>query len=307
MRDTGTYWTLFGQTVIICLIQVGGLGFMTIATLFMLLLRRRLGLREREVMVSSVSYDRLGGLLPFVRSILMGTLLVEGLGAALLSIRFAGDFGPVRGIYYGIWHSISAFCNAGFDLMGAHYGEFCSFTAYAADPLVVLTVCGLILVGGLGFLVWEDLVRKGLHWRRYRLQTKVVLVMSLLLAAGGTGLFLLLERNNLGAGLPLGDQILAALFDAVTPARRAQLHGHRLPERREPASDHHLHVHRRQPRSTAGGIKTTTIFVILLHTFSGVRREQSANAFGRSIGDDALKRATAVLFTNLLLALTGRW
>ena len=306
MRDTGTYWTLFGQLVIICLIQIGGLGFMTIATLFMLLLRRRLGLREREVMVSSVSYDRLGGLLPFVRSILMGTLLVEGLGAALLSVRFAGDFGPARGIYYGIWHSISAFCNAGFDLMGAHYGEFCSFTAYAYDPLVVLTVCGLILVGGLGFLVWEDLARKGLRWRRYRLQTKVVLVMSLLLVVGGAGLFLLLERNNLGAGLPLGDQILAALFDAVTP-RTA---GFNSTDTASLSAGSLLLTIifmfiGGNPGSTAGGIKTTTIFVILLHTFSGVRREQSANAFGRSIGDDALKRATAVLFTNLLLALTG--
>lgn len=306
MRDTGTYWTLFGQTVIICLIQVGGLGFMTIATLFMLLLRRRLGLREREVMVSSVSYDRLGGLLPFVRSILMGTLLVEGLGAALLSIRFAGDFGPVRGIYYGIWHSISAFCNAGFDLMGAHYGEFCSFTAYAADPLVVLTVCGLILVGGLGFLVWEDLVRKGLHWRRYRLQTKVVLVMSLLLAAGGTGLFLLLERNNLGAGRPLGEQVLSALFDAVTP-RTA---GFNSTDTGALTSGSVLLTIifmfiGGSPGSTAGGVKTTTVFVILLHALSGVRRERSANAFGRSIGDDALKKATAVLYTNLLLALVG--
>ena len=273
MRDTGTYWTLFGQTVIICLIQVGGLGFMTIATLFMLLLRRRLGLREREVMVSSVSYDRLGGLLPFVRSILMGTLLVEGLGAALLSIRFAGDFGPVRGIYYGIWHSISAFCNAGFDLMGAHYGEFCSFTAYAADPLVVLTVCGLILVGGLGFLVWEDLVRKGLHWRRYRLQTKVVLVMSLLLAAGGTGLFLLLERNNLGAGLPLGDQILAALFDAVTP-RTA---GFNSTDTASLSAGSLLLTIifmfiGGNPGSTAGGIKTE--YVLLLRRPAGAERQR---------------------------------
>lgn len=171
---------------------------------------------------------------------------------------------------------------------------------------MVLTVCGLILVGGLGFLVWEDLVRKGLHWRRYRLQTKVVLVMSLLLAAGGTGLFLLLERNNLGAGLPLGDQILAALFDAVTP-RTA---GFNSTDTASLSAGSLLLTIifmfiGGNPGSTAGGIKTTTIFVILLHTFSGVRREQSANAFGRSIGDDALKRATAVLFTNLLLALTG--
>ena len=127
MRDTGTYWTTFGQLVIITLIQIGGLGFMTIATLFSLLLRRRLGLREREVVVDSVSYHQLGGIVPFIRFILLGTLLVEGAGAALLSIRFAGQYGLGRGVYYGIWHSVSAFCNAGFDLMGAHFGQFSSF------------------------------------------------------------------------------------------------------------------------------------------------------------------------------------
>lgn len=305
-QDTGTYWTVFGQVVILLLIQTGGLGFMSIATLFMLLLRRQLGLRQREVVVDSVSYDRLGGFIPFIRLVFLGTLLAEGLGAVLLSIRFVPRMGWGRGIYYGVWHSVSAFCNAGFDLMGPYSGAYSSFTAYAGDPLVSLTVCALILVGGAGFLVWEDLARHTYHWRRYRLQTKVVLTMNLLLTLGGGALFFFLERNNLGAGRPLGEQLLSALFDAVTP-RTA---GFNTTDTGALSSGSLLltiifMLIGGSPGSTAGGVKTTTVFVILLHALSGVRRERGANAFGRSIGDDALKKATAVLYTNLLLALAG--
>lgn len=305
-QDTGTYWTVFGQMVILLLIQTGGLGFMSIATLFMLLLRQQLGLRQREVVVDSVSYDRLGGFIPFIRLVFLGTLLAEGLGAVLLSIRFVPRMGWGWGIYYGVWHSVSAFCNAGFDLMGPYSGAYSSFTAYAGDPLVSLTVCALILVGGAGFLVWEDLARHTYHWRRYRLQTKVVLTMNLLLTLGGGALFFFLERNNLGAGRPLGEQLLSALFDAVTP-RTA---GFNTTDTGALSSGSLLltiifMLIGGSPGSTAGGVKTTTVFVILLHALSGVRRERGANAFGRSIGDDALKKATAVLYTNLLLALAG--
>ncbi|MDE7242501.1 MAG: Trk family potassium uptake protein [Oscillospiraceae bacterium] len=306
MQDTGTYWTVFGQLVIITLIQTGGLGFMTIAVLFLMLLRKRLGLREREVVIDSVSYNKLGGIVPFVRLIFFGTLLVEGTGAMLLSVRFVQQYGWGRGIYYGIWHSISAFCNAGFDLMGTHSGPFSSFSAYVDDPLVIVTLCALILTGGLGFLVWDDLLRNQHRWRRYCLQTKVALVMSLLLVAGGTALFFLFERNNLGAGRPVREQVLAALFDAVSP-RTAGFNSTDTGAL-TPGSlllTMILMFIGGNPGSTAGGIKTTTIFVILLHTVAGVRRQQSANAFGRSINDSALKRATSVLFTNLLLALTG--
>ena len=306
LRDTGSYWTGFGQMVILLLIQTGGLGFMTIATLFQLLLRRRLGLREREVMVDSVSYTQLGGLVPFIRLIFAGTLLAEGAGALLLAIPFVRDFGWSRGLYYAVWHSVSAFCNAGFDLMGGETGAFSSFTAYAGDPLVILPLCALILVGGAGFLVWDDLARCGLRWRRYRLQTKVVLSVNLTLVAGGALVFFLLERNNLGAGRPLGEQVLAALFDAVTP-RTAGFNS--TDTASLSAGSFLLTIVLMfiggSPGSTAGGVKTTTVFVILVHTLSGVRRQQSANAFGRSIGDGELKRATAVLFTNLTLALTG--
>ena len=305
-QDTGTYWTTFGQMVIIILIQIGGLGFMTIATLFLLLLRRRMGLRQREVVVEGISYNQLGGFAPFIRRVFLGTLLIEGLGAVLLSVRFAGEMGLGRGIYYGVWHSVSAFCNAGFDLMGPYSGPYSSFTAYAGDPLVSLTICALILVGGLGFLVWDDLVRNKLRWRRYRLQTKVVLTVTAALTLGGGALFFLLERENLGAGRPLGEQILSALFDAVTP-RTAGFNSTDTAAL-SPGSLLLTIIFMfigGSPGSTAGGVKTTTVFVVLLHALSGVRRERSANAFGRSIGDGALKKATSVLYTNLLLALAG--
>ena len=305
-QDTGTYWSVFGQTVLILLIQVGGLGFMSIATLFLLLLRRRLGLRQREVVVDSISYNQLGGFVPFIRLVFLGTALAEGLGAALLAIRFVPRMGWAKGIYYGVWHSVSAFCNAGFDLMGPCSGEYSSFTAYAGDPLVSLTICALILVGGTGFLVWDDLARNKLRWRRYRLQTKVVLTVNLVLTLGGGALFFFLERNNLGAGKPLGEQVLCALFDAVTP-RTA---GFNSTDTGALTSGSLLLTIifmfiGGSPGSTAGGVKTTTVFVILLHAFSGVRRERGANAFGRSIGDSARKKSTAVVYTNLLLALAG--
>jgi len=279
---------------------------MTIATLFMLLLRRRMGLRQREIVVDSISYTQLGGLLPFVRQILLGTLLLEGTGAVLLSIPFIRDFGWPRGIYYGIWHSISAFCNAGFDLMGPHWGEFSSFSSYVHDPLVNFTLMGLILTGGAGFLVWSDLLKNKLHWRRYRLQTRIVLFTNAVLILGGAALFYLLERDNLGADMSAGEQMLAALFAAVTP-RTA---GFNTTDTAALSSGSFLLTIilmfiGGSPGSTAGGIKTTTIAVIFLHTISGVRRLPGTNVFGRSIGDEELKKATSVLFTNLFLALGG--
>ena len=306
LRDTATYWSAFGQVVILLLIQTGGLGFMTIATLFLLLLRRRLGLRQREVVVDSVSYYQLGGLVPFIRRIFFGTLLAEGLGAALLSIRFVQDFGLGRGLYYGVWHAVSAFCNAGFDLMGAHSGEFSSFVAYGGDPLVSLTLMGLILVGGAGFLVWDDLARNKLRWRRYRLQTKIVLFANLVLVAGGGLLFLLLERNNLGAGKPLGRQMLEALFDAVTP-RTA---GFNTTDTAALSSGSLLLTMvlmfiGGSPGSTAGGVKTTTLSLLLLSVLSVFRRRENIQCFQRRIAPETLKNAVAIFTLYLLLFSTA--
>ena len=304
--DTWTQFNGLGQLILLLLIQVGGLGYMTMVLMASMLLGRKISLRQRDLMLESVSAERLSDVYILLRYILCGTAAIECAGAALLAVRFVPELGLGRGTWYAVFHSISAFCNAGFDLMGPYSGAYSSFTAYAGDPLVSLTICALILFGGTGFLVWEDLVHNKYHWRRYRLQTKVVLTVNLVLTLGGGALFFLLERNNLGAGRPLGEQVLSALFDAVTP-RTA---GFNSTDTGALTSGSLLLTIifmfiGGSPGSTAGGVKTTTVFVILLHALSGVRRERSANAFGRSIGDDALKKATAVLYTNLLLALTG--
>ena len=189
--DTATYWSGFGQAIVLLLIQIGGLGFMTIATLFSRLLRRRMSLRERGVMAESINTVRVGRILEITTTIGLGTLIFEGTGALLLAIRFIPEFGLGQGIWYSVFHSVSAFCNAGFDLMGVK-APFSSLVSYSDDALVCVTIMLLIILGGLGFLVWDDVRQKGLHWRRYDLQTKLVLVMTLALILGGALLFFLL-------------------------------------------------------------------------------------------------------------------
>ena len=183
--DTATYWSGFGQVVILLLIQIGGLGFMTIATLFSRLLRRRMSIRERGVMAESINTVRVGRIMEITGTIGLGTLIFELSGAVLLSIRFIPEFGLGRGIWYSVFHSVSAFCNAGFDLMGVK-APFSSLVSYSDDALVSITIMLLIVLGGIGFLVWDDIRLKGLHWRRYDLQTKLVLVStaSLILRRG---------------------------------------------------------------------------------------------------------------------------
>lgn len=305
VKDTGSYWSTFGHVVIITLIQIGGLGFMTIATLFFLTLRRRMGLRKRAVMVESISYTQVAGIVPFVKRIVCGTLLFEGMGAVLLSIRFIPEFGLGRGIAFSVFHGISAFCNAGFDLMGVKE-PYASFVDYSGDWLVSCTLMALIVIGGLGFMVWDDLLEKKWHVRRYALHTKIVLSMSGLLIFGGAVLFFLFERNNLGANLSVGDQILTALFDSVT-ARTA---GFNTTDTAGLSNSSKLLTMMLMliggnSGSTAGGIKTTTIAVILVYTVCGLKGHQHATIFGRRLEDDSLKKAIYVLFVNLLLALMG--
>ena len=156
--DTFSHWTVFGQVVILLLIQIGGLGFMSMGVLFSLMIHRKIGLRERGLLSESVNAIQLGGIVNLVRKILLGTLIVESMGAILLAIRFSGTLGVRRGIYYGIFHSISAFCNAGFDLMG-YQEPYCSLVHFSGDWLVNLTIVALIVLGGIGFLVWEDIIK----------------------------------------------------------------------------------------------------------------------------------------------------
>lgn len=303
--DTATSWSLFGQTVIICLIQIGGLGFMTIATVFSMILKRRMGLRERMTMVESINNDNIGGILSLTKIIVIGTAIFEGIGALLLSTRFIPVFGVATGIRYSIFHSISAFCNAGFDLMGV-FEPYSSLVRFADDVVVNLTLSALITIGGLGFFVWDDIRRNKLKFKKYSLHSKLVLVVSAFLTFGGTVLFLIFERDFTNAGLGAGQSLLNALFDSVT-ARTAGFNTTDTAAL-SPASKILtviLMFIGGSPGSTAGGIKTTTLAVIAISTFNGMTRRQSKGVFGRRLEKDAIHKASSVAFTNLSLALIG--
>ena len=303
--DTFSHWTLFGQIVILLMIQLGGLGLMTFSVSFSLLLRRRIGLKERGILQESVNTLQVGGIVKLVRKVLLGTLVIEGAGAFLLSLRFVGDFGLLKGIYYGCFHSVSAFCNGGFDLMGVRE-PFSSMTYYAGDPLVNLTLIFLILIGGIGFLVWDDLLRNKWHFRQYRLHTKLVLTMTGILFLGGAVLFFLLERQGILAGEPAGKQILLSLFQSAT-TRTA---GFNTADTAALSDGTKLFMVMLMfvggnPGSTAGGIKTTTLAVLLIYLRSTMRRSKAAEAYGRRLEEDVVKRAAAILTLSLLLDLFG--
>lgn len=303
--DTYTHWSLFGQLVILILIQTGGLGFMTVSVFFSLVMKRKIGLRERGLISESVNAIQVGGIIHLAKKILLGTFLVEGTGAVLLSIRFCGELGLVRGIYYGIFHSISAFCNAGFDLMG-YQEEYSSLVRYSGDWLVNLTIISLIVIGGIGFIVWDDVTRHGLHFKRYRVHSKIVLVTSAVLMFGGAFLFYLFEADNLAKGMGPGEAFLTCLFDAVTP-RTAGFNTTDIASLTDSSKllSIILMFIGGSPGSTAGGIKTTTVLVLLLYVRANIKRTRGVNIFKRRIDDDAIKRASAVASTNLLLALAA--
>ncbi|MCR3922426.1 MAG: TrkH family potassium uptake protein [Firmicutes bacterium] len=303
--DTYTQWSYFGQVVILLLIQVGGLGFMTIITLFSFMLKRKIGLKERGLLRESVNVMYIGGIVRLTKKILLGTLLLETLGAVLLAIRFVPRMGFWPGVYYGIFHAVSAFCNAGFDLMGK-YGQFSSLTTFADDIAVSLTITFLIIVGGIGFFVWDDVIKNKYHFKKYRLHTKIVLSITTILIVSGSLSYYIFERTNLLSGMVIGEQIVASIFAAVTP-RTAGFNTIDTAAL-TPASKlltMMLMFIGGSPGSTAGGIKTTTFAVILLSLWSSLRNTKCDNIFGRRLEESALKKASAVVTFNLILILSA--
>lgn len=303
VADTFQHWTLFGQIVILLLIQIGGLGFMSFAMLFSLFLGKKINLRQRSLLQESLNVQQVGGLVRLVRHILLGTAIFEGAGAILLSFRFIPELGISRGIWNAVFHSVSAFCNAGFDLMGRR-GAYGSLTEYSGDPLVILTISALIIIGGLGFFVWEDLYVHRWKFNQYRLQTKVVLVTTLGLIAVSTVLILLWEMGGSFAGKSGGDAFLSALFSAVTP-RTAGFNSVEVTAMSHPSKilTMCLMMIGGAPGSTAGGIKVTTLAVLALAAISVYRRTGNLTAFGRRLPEDILKRACTILFVYLSLVL----
>jgi len=305
VADTYTQWSLFGQLVILVLIQVGGLGFMTSITMFSFLLRRKIGLRERGLLRESVNTMYIGGIVRLTQNILVGTLVMEGLGAVLLSFRFVPKMGWTAGIYNGVFHSVSAFCNAGFDLMGK-YGRYSSLTTFSDDVVVCLTIIALIIVGGIGFFVWDDVIKHKHHFKRYQLHTKLVLTTTAILIVSGAISFYLFERSNVLADMTAVEKITASVFGAVTP-RTA---GFNTVDTAAltPAGKlltMLLMFIGGSPGSTAGGIKTTTLAVILISLWSSLRNTKCENIFGRRLEDNALRRAAAVITVNMILTLSA--
>lgn len=303
--DTYQHWSLFGQLVILLMIQIGGLGFVTIGVTILLLMGRRIGLADRGLLKDSVNTLELGGIVRLAKLIMKGTLWIEGIGAVLFSLRFVPEFGLLEGIYYGIFHSVSAFCNAGFDLMG-RFEAYSSLVRYENDWLINLTAVGLILSGGLGFVVWRDLEKNRFHIRKYTLHTKMVLTALVVLVAVPTGLFWLLERNNVLAGLDGSGQFLGALFAAVTP-RTAGFNTTDVGAMTDAGKllTLILMLIGGNPGSTAGGVKTTTVMVLLCYIISMIQRRDGVNIYGRRLEDGMIEKAAVVITLTLSMAVTA--
>lgn len=300
--DTFQNWTLFGQLVILLMIQIGGLGFITVGVLFSMFLKRKIGLERRNLIQESISSMQLSGVVKLVRKIVKGTLILEGGGALLLAIRFVPGMGFWNGIYNAVFHSVSAFCNAGFDLMGRSEA-YASLTGYYNDFIVNVTIMGLIILGGIGFIVWDDLWQNRFHFKKYRLHTKIVLIMTALLIFGGAILYGVFERNNLMAGMNGYERSMTSLFASVT-ARTAGYNTIDLGAMSQASKmlTVVLMFIGGSPGSTAGGIKTTTLVVIIVYIWSNLRNASGCNIMGRRIGDEDIKKASMVLGLNLGLS-----
>ena len=301
--DTYIHWTTFGQIVILLLIQIGGLGFMTFVTLFSLALGRRIGLFERGLIAQSAGAFGKGGILRLIKRILIFTFSVEAIGACMLMISFVPDFGA-QGVWFALFHSVSAFCNAGFDLMGDKTGKYSSMTAYSGDPIVCLTIPLLIIVGGLGFFVWKDIKDNRFRFRKYELHTKLVLIMTAILVIVPTLVIMLAEND-----LPWKERVFSSFFTAVTPRTAGfnvlPLSGAGSVKSVTLLLTIILMFIGGSSGSTAGGVKTNTIAVLGLSVISLVRGKRSVECFGRRIDETNVKNAAQFLTIFLTLIVVG--
>lgn len=301
VQDTGSYWSVFGQAVILTLIQIGGLGVVTVAASFALLSGRRISLMQRSIMQDAISAPKVGGIVRLTRFILRGTFLIELIGALAMLPVFCRDYGW-RGIWMAVFHSISAFCNAGFDILGTNNNLYPSLTGYVQNPVINITIMLLIITGGIGFLTWDDICENKLHFHRYRMQSKVIVIVTLVLIVLPALFFFFADFG----ALPLGERIQAALFQSVTP-RTAGFNTVDL----SAMSGASLGVMillmliGGSPGSTAGGMKTTTLAVLLANAAATFRRRDSAQFFGRRLDCGAVKTAATILTMYLVLFFGG--
>ncbi|MBQ8603946.1 MAG: Trk family potassium uptake protein [Oscillospiraceae bacterium] len=306
VQDTATYWSPFGHLVIISLIQIGGMGVVTMAVAIAMVSGRKIGLRQRRTMQDAISAQQVGGIVRMTGFILKCSLFFELMGAIAFSFVFIPEYGLVKGIWYSVFHAISAFCNAGFDLMGVK-GHFSSLTDYTGNDVVNLTVMRLIIIGGIGFAMWADFARHGFRVKRYRMQTKVVLTTSALLIFIPALYFYFFEFSlPVWNGMTLAEKLWASLFRSVT-TRTAGFNTVDMTQFTEAGImiNVFLMLVGGSPGSTAGGMKTTTLAVLLATAIAVFRRTGNPAYYGRRIGEDAIRNAATVMTMYVVLCVSG--
>ena len=301
VKDTGSYWSLAGQTIILALIQIGGLGVVTVAASVSLLSGKKISLMQRSTMQDAISSPKVGGIVRLTRFILRGTFLIEAAGTVLLLPVFMGDYGK-KGIWMSVFHSISAFCNAGFDILGTDSSMFPSLTRYSGNILINLVIMLLIITGGIGFLTWDDIYTNKLNFKRYRMQSKIILMTTACLILFPTVFFYICDLTK----LPMEKRLLAAAFQSVT-TRTAGFNTINISEMSEASKAVMilLMLIGGSPGSTAGGMKTTTFSVLILNAIATFRSQENAGAFGRRLEYHVIKNAATIAMLYFALFFGG--
>ena len=300
--DTGTYWNMFGQTVIMILIEIGGLGFMSFTTLIAIIFGKKITLRERLILQDAMNTFNIQGLVKMVKYVLLFTVSVQFFGALLFSTQFVPEYGLKTGVFYSIFHSVSAFCNAGFDILG----EFSSLTSYNSNAVVILVASALIIIGGLGFTVWNELyTTKSI--KRISLHAKMVILVTAVLIIGGTILMFVFEHNNPNtmAEMSVVDKIMNSFFASVTP-RTAGFNS--IPTDGMTTAGKFLTIILMfiggSPGSTAGGIKTTTIGIVFITVLCVIRGREDSEVFKKRFNKDLVYRAFTLIFIGFILVIS---
>lgn len=300
--DTGTHWNTFGHIVIMLLIEIGGLGFMSFATLTMILLGKKVTLRDRLLLQDAMNTFNIQGLVKMVQYVIIFTITVQLLGALIFSTQFIPEFGVGKGIFYSIFHSVSAFCNAGIDL----FGNFRSITIYNSNPVILLNIAALIIIGGLGFAVWIELYNFH-NVKRLTLHSKMAILMTVALVFGGAILMFIFESKNPKtlAGMGIGDKILNSFFASVTP-RTAGFNS--IATDGMTTAGQFLTVILMfiggSPGSTAGGIKTTTFGILIVTVICVIRGKEDVQVFNRRFAKDLIYKAFTLFFVGATLVIT---
>lgn len=301
VKDTGSYWSLTGQTIILVLIQIGGLGVVTVAASVSLLSGKKISLMQRSTMQDAISAPKVGGIVRLTRFILKGTFLIEATGAVLLLPAFLSDYG-VKGIWLAVFHSISAFCNAGFDILGTATHTFSSLMRYSGSILVNVVIMLLIITGGIGFLTWDDIYTNKLNFKRYRMQSKIILMTTACLILLPTVFFFSCDLKKMSTG----KRLLAAIFQSVT-TRTAGFNTINISKMSETSKAVMilLMLIGGSPGSTAGGMKTTTFTVLILNAIATFRSQENAGAFGRRLEYHVIKNAATIAMLYFTLFFCG--